>query len=219
MFTAKDVVELREKTGVGMLKCKEALEACDGNIEKAIDYLREKGIAAAAKKEGRIAAEGIVESYIHAGGKIGVLIEVNCETDFVAKSDDFKALVHDIAMHIAAAAPLYVSDAEVDQEALAKEREIYRAQALNEGKPEAVVDKMVEGRVKKYLKEVCLLDQQFVKDPDKDVRTLINEAISKIGEKITVRRFVRFVMGEGLEKRSENFAEEIAKQTGNNTAQ
>ena len=215
MFTAKDVVELREKTGVGMLKCKEALTECNGDIDKAIDYLREKGIANAAKKEGRIAAEGIVESYIHAGGKIGVLIEVNCETDFVAKSDDFKNLVHDIAMHIAAAAPLYVSDAEVDQESLNKEREIYRAQALNEGKPEAVVDKMVEGRVKKYLKEVCLLDQMFVKDPEKDIRTLINEAIAKIGEKITVRRFVRFVMGEGLEKRNENFAEEIKKQTEN----
>jgi len=212
MYTSKDVIELRERTGVGMLKCKEALDATNGNMEKAIEYLREKGIANAAKKEGRIAAEGVVESYIHQGGKIGVLLEVNCETDFVAKSDDFKALVHDIAMHIAAAAPLYVSDAEVDQEALNKEREIYRAQALNEGKPEAVVDKMVEGRVKKYLKEVCLLDQMFVKDPSKDIRTLVNEAIAKIGEKITVRRFVRFVMGEGLEKRSENFADEIKKQ-------
>ena len=212
MFTAKDVTELREKTGVGMLKCKEALEATDGNMEKAIDYLREKGIAGAAKKEGRIAAEGVVESYIHAGGKIGVLIEVNCETDFVAKSDDFKTLVHDIAMHIAASNPLYVSDAEVDNVALDKEREIYRAQALNEGKPEAVVDKMVEGRVKKYLKEVCLLDQPFVKDPSKDVRTLVNEAIAKIGEKISVRRFVRWVMGEGLEKRSDNLADEVAKQ-------
>ena len=212
MYTSKDVIELRERTGVGMLKCKEALDATEGNMEKAIEYLREKGIANAAKKEGRIAAEGVVESYIHQGGKIGVLVEVNCETDFVAKSDDFKALVHDIAMHIAAAAPLYVSDAEVDQEALNKEREIYRAQALNEGKPEAVVDKMVEGRVKKYLKEVCLLDQMFVKEPDKDIRTLVNEAIAKIGEKITIRRFVRFVMGEGLEKRNENFADEIAKQ-------
>ena len=212
MYTSKDVIELRERTGVGMLKCKEALDATEGNMEKAIEYLREKGIANAAKKEGRLAAEGVVESYIHQGGKIGVLLEVNCETDFVAKSDDFKALVHDIAMHIAAAAPLYVSDAEVDQEALNKEREIYRAQALNEGKPEAVVDKMVEGRVKKYLKEVCLLDQMFVKEPDKDIRTLVNEAIAKIGEKITVRRFVRFVMGEGLEKRNENFADEIKKQ-------
>ena len=212
MYTSKDVIELRERTGVGMLKCKEALDATEGNMEKAIEYLREKGIANAAKKEGRIAAEGVVESYIHQGGKIGVLLEVNCETDFVAKSDDFKALVHDIAMHIAAAAPLYVSDQEVDQEALNKEREIYRAQALNEGKPEAVVDKMVEGRVKKYLKEVCLLDQMFVKEPDKDIRTLDNEAIAKIGEKITVRRFVRFVMGEGLEKRNENFADEIQKQ-------
>ncbi len=213
MFTAKDVVELREKTGVGMLQCKQALTETNGDMEKAITYLREKGIASAAKKEGRIAAEGIVESYIHGNGKIGVLIEVNCETDFVAKSDAFKTLVHDIAMHIAAANPLYINDAEVDQTALAKEREIYKAQALNEGKPEAVAEKMVEGRIKKYLKEVCLLDQMFVKDPSKDIRTLINEAISKIGEKITVRRFVRFVMGEGLEKRNENFAEEIKKQT------
>lgn len=213
MFTAKDVVELREKTGVGMLQCKQALTETNGDMEKAITYLREKGIASAAKKEGRIAAEGIVESYIHGNGKIGVLIEVNCETDFVAKSDAFKTLVHDIAMHIAAANPLYISDVEVDQTALNKEREIYKAQALNEGKPEAVAEKMVEGRIKKYLKEVCLLDQMFVKDPSKDIRTLINEAISKIGEKITVRRFVRFVMGEGLEKRSENFAEEIKKQT------
>lgn len=213
MFTAKDVVELREKTGVGMLQCKQALTETNGDMEKAITYLREKGIASAAKKEGRIAAEGIVESYIHGNGKIGVLIEVNCETDFVAKSDAFKTLVHDIAMHIAAANPLYINDAEVDQTALAKEREIYKVQALNEGKPEAVAEKMVDGRIKKYLKEVCLLDQMFVKDPSKDIRTLINEAISKIGEKITVRRFVRFVMGEGLEKRNENFAEEIKKQT------
>lgn len=213
MFTAKDVVELREKTGVGMLQCKQALTETNGDMEKAITYLREKGIASAAKKEGRIAAEGIVESYIHGNGKIGVLIEVNCETDFVAKSDAFKTLVHDIAMHIAAANPLYINDAEVDQTALAKEREIYKVQALNEGKPEAVAEKMVDGRIKKYLKEVCLLDQMFVKDPSKDIRTLINEAISKIGEKITVRRFVRFVMGEGLEKRNENFADEIKKQT------
>lgn len=216
MFTSKDVIELREKTGVGMLQCKQALTETNGDMEKAINYLREKGIASAAKKEGRIAAEGVVLSYIHGNGKIGVMVEVNCETDFVAKSDAFKALVHDIAMHIAAANPLYISDAEVDQLALNKEREIYMAQALNEGKPEAVANKMVEGRIKKYLKEVCLLDQMFVKDPSKDIRTVINEAIAKIGEKITVRRFVRWVMGEGLEKRKENFAEEIRKQTETN---
>ena len=216
MFTSKDVIELREKTGVGMLQCKQALTETNGDMEKAINYLREKGIASAAKKEGRIAAEGVVLSYIHGNGKIGVMVEVNCETDFVTKSDAFKALVHDIAMHIAAANPLYISDAEVDQVALNKEREIYMAQALNEGKPEAVANKMVEGRIKKYLKEVCLLDQMFVKDPSKDIRTVINEAIAKIGEKITVRRFVRWVMGEGLEKRKENFAEEIRKQTETN---
>ena len=213
MATMQQISELREKTGVGVLQCKEALLACNDNIEKAIDYLREKGIASAAKKEGRIAAEGVCDTYVHGNGKIACMIEVNCETDFVAKSDAFKALVHDLLLHIAACNPLFVSDAEVDQELIAKEREIYRAQALNERKPEAVVDKMVEGRVKKYLKEVCLLDQPFVKDPSKDIRTLINEAIAKIGEKITVRRFVRWVMGEGLQKRSENFAEEIAKAT------
>ena len=210
-ITATMVKELRDKTGAGMMDAKKALVEVDGDMEKAMEVLRQKGILSADKKMGRIAAEGRIASYIADG--VGAMVEVNCETDFVAKSDDFKALVHDIAMHIAASNPLYVSDTEVDQEALNKEREIYRAQSLNEGKPEAVVDKMVEGRVKKYLKEVCLLDQPFVKDPSKDIRALVNEAVAKIGEKITVRRFVRFVMGEGLEKRNENFAEEIAKQT------
>ena len=212
-ITAKEVAELREMTGCGMMDCKRALVEADGNRDEAVKILREKGLAKAAKKAGRIAAEGVCDTYVHGNGKIACMIEVNCETDFVAKSDAFKALVHDLLLHIAACNPLFVSDAEVDQELIAKEREIYRAQALNEGKPEAVVDKMVEGRVKKYLKEVCLLDQPFVKDPSKDIRTLINEAIAKIGEKITVRRFVRWVMGEGLQKRSENFAEEIAKAT------
>ena len=211
MFTAQDVKNLREKTGAGMLDCKKALDETKGNIEEAINWLREKGISKAAKKAERIAAEGLSEAV--SNDTNAVIVEVNCETDFVAKSDAFKALVHDLLLHIAACNPLFVSDAEVDQALIAKEREIYRAQALNEGKPEAVVDKMVEGRVKKYLKEVCLLDQPFVKDPSKDIRTLINEAIAKIGEKITVRRFVRWVMGEGLQKRSENFAEEIAKAT------
>jgi len=183
-------------------------------MEKAVQYLREKGIAAAAKKQSRIAAEGAVFSYIHMGGKIGVLLEINCETDFVAKSDDFQNLGHDIAMHIAAAAPKYVSKDEVDTTEIDKEREILKAQALNEGKPEAVAEKMVEGRIKKYYKEVCLLEQEFVKDPSKTIAGLVSDATIKIGEKISVRRFVRYQMGEGLEKRKDDFAEEVKKQAG-----
>lgn len=215
-FTAKDVVELREKTGVGMLDCKKALTECDGNMEKAIDYLREKGIAAAAKRQARIAAEGAVFSYIHMNGTIGVLLEINCETDFVAKSPAFQELGHDIAIHIAAANPKYVTVDEVDTSVLEKEKEILKAQALNEGKPAAVVDKMVEGRIKKFYKEVCLMEQEFVKDPSKTITTLVNEAINKIGEKISIRRFVRYQMGEGLEKRKDDFVEEVRKQSGLN---
>ena len=211
-YTAKDVVELREKTGVGMLDCKKALEETNGDMEKAIAYLREKGIANAAKKQTRVAAEGAVFSYIHMNGKIGVLLEVNCETDFVAKSPAFQELGHDLCIHIAAAAPKYVLTTEVDPTELEKEREILKAQALNEGKPAAVVDKMVEGRIKKFYKDVCLMEQEYVKDPSKTITQFVNEAVSKIGEKISVRRFVRYQMGEGLEKRSENFAEEIQKQ-------
>ena len=211
-FTAKDVVELREKTGAGMLDCKKALADCGGNMEKAIDMLREKGKAAAAKKASRIAAEGAVFSYIHMGGKIGVLLEVNCETDFVAKSPAFQELGHDIALHLAAANPKVVSVDEVKAEDVEKEKEILKAQALNEGKPEAVAEKMVEGRIKKYYKEVCLLEQEFVKDPSKTINALISEATIKIGEKISIRRFVRFEMGEGLEKRSDDFAAEVEAQ-------
>lgn len=214
-FTAKDVVNLREKTGAGMLDCKQALEACDGNIEKSIEWLRKKGVASASKKANRVAAEGAVFSYIHMGGKIGVLLELNCETDFVAKSDAFQELGHDIALQIAAAAPKYVSREEVDPAELAKEQDILRAQALNEGKPAAVVEKMLAGRINKFYKDVCLLDQEFVKDNSKTIQAVVTEATAKIGEKISVRRFVRYVMGEGLEKRSENFAEEIAKATKN----
>lgn len=213
-FTAKDVVELREKTGVGMLDCKKALTESNGDMEKAIVYLREKGIAAAAKKQSRIAAEGAVFSYIHMGGKIGVLLEINCETDFVAKSDDFQALGHDIAIHIAASNPKYVSIDEVDTTELDKEKEILRVQALNEGKPEAVVDRMVEGRIKKYYSEVCLLEQPYVRDPSKTISGLISDATIKIGEKISIRRFVRYQMGEGLEKRKDDFVEEVKKQAG-----
>jgi len=213
-FTAKDVVDLREKTGAGMLDCKKALTECNGNMEKAVDYLREKGIAAAAKRQSRIAAEGAVFSYIHMNGTIGVLLEVNCETDFVAKSPAFQELGHDIAMHIAAANPKYVTIEEVDTTELEKEKEILKAQALNEGKPAAVVDKMVEGRIKKFYKEVCLLEQEFVKDPSKTISQLIGDATNKIGEKISIRRFVRFQMGEGLEKRKDDFAEEVKRQAG-----
>jgi len=213
-FTSADVMRLREQTGVGMMDCKKALVEADGNFDAAVKILREKGMASAAKKQGRIASEGIVESYIHGGGRIGVLIEVNCETDFVARSDDFKALVHDLCMQIAAAKPEVVSVADVDPAKIAAEREILTAQAMNEPKPKpaAVIEKMVEGRIKKYFKEVCLMEQEFVKDPSKTITTLINETVAKIGEKISVRRFVRYEVGEGLEKRENNFAQEIMEQ-------
>ena len=208
--TAAMVKELRERTGAGMLDCKKMLVEANGDMDKAIDLLREKGLAAAAKKAGRIAAEGLVESYIHMGGKIGVLVEVNCETDFVANTDRFKALCHDIAMHIAAAKPEFLDKADVPTDNLEKEKEVLRAQALNEGKPEKIVERMVEGRIEKYYKEVCLMEQPFVKDPDKTIRDLISEATVAIGEKISVRRFVRYERGEGIEKRKDDFAAEIA---------
>ncbi|HWR18457.1 MAG TPA: translation elongation factor Ts [Clostridia bacterium] len=214
MFTAKDVMALRELTGAGMMDCKKALTECEGNMEKAADYLREKSLASNAKKAGRIAAEGIVDAYVHMGGKIGVLLEVNCETDFVAKTNEFKTLVHDIAMQIAAAKPTCIRKEDVDQVEIEKEKEILRAQALNEPKPKpaAIIEKMVEGRIEKYYKEVCLLEQPFVKDPDQTVQQLVNAASAKIGEKISVRRFVRYEMGEGLQKRQDNFAEEVMGQ-------
>jgi elongation factor Ts len=208
-FTANDVKELREKTGVGMMDCKKALTEANGDMEKAIEILREKGMATAKKKESRIASEGVVDSYIHMGGKIGVLVEVNCETDFVARADNFKAFVHDIALQIAAANPSYVTEEEVPQEVLEHEKEILRAQALNEGKPAQIIERMVEGRIKKFYQDFCLLDQTFVKNPDKTIQQYLNETIAAIGEKITIRRFVRFVMGEGLEKKADTFADEI----------
>lgn len=213
-ITAALVKELREKTGAGMMDCKKALMAKDGNISAAIDYLREKGLAAAAKKSGRIAAEGVVESYIHMGGRIGVLVEVNCETDFVAKTDEFHELAKDIAMHIAASKPQYVSREEIPAEVLEHERAIYRTIAENEGKPANIIEKIVEGRVDRFAKEICLLDQPFVKDPDVTVGGLLNAKIAKIGEKISVRRFVRYERGEGLEKREEDFAAEVMAQIG-----
>lgn len=213
-FTSKDVMDLRARTGVGMMDCKKALTETDGDMEKAIVYLREKGIATAAKKAGRIASQGIVESYIHMGGKIGVLIEVNCETDFVAKSEQFKTFVHDVAMQIAAMKPVYVSKTEVPQEEIANEKEILTAQALNEPnpKPRNIIEKMVEGRINKYYKEVCLLEQDFFKDSSKTIQQYLNEIISQIGEKIDIRRFTRYEMGEGLEKKEDDFVNEIMGQ-------
>ncbi|MCQ4087220.1 translation elongation factor Ts [Saccharibacillus sp. JS10] len=209
---ASAVKELRERTGAGMLDCKKALEETNGDIDKAVDVLREKGLSAAANKAGRAATEGTVESYIHAGGRIGVLVEINCETDFVGKTDQFKSFARDIAMHIAAASPLYVRREEVPAEVVEKEKEILKAQALNEGKPEKIVEKMVEGRVNKYYEENCLLEQSFVKDPDKTISQLLNEKISTIGENISIRRFARFELGEGLEKKVDNFVEEVMAQ-------
>ena len=216
MFTPQDVAKLRAATGAGMMDCKKALTECNGDMEKATTWLREKGIAAAAKKADRIAAEGVVASYIHMGGKIGVLVEINCETDFVAKGEKFAALAKDVAMQIAAAKPLYVSIEDVDASVLESEKEILRNQALNEGKPEAIVEKMVEGRIKKYYQEVCLYEQPFVKDSSKTIREMINEAIMAIGEKITIRRFTRYEMGEGLEKRKDDLAAEVAAQMAGN---
>lgn len=212
MVDASTVKELRERTGAGMMDCKRVLVETDGDIEKAIEVLREKGLAAAAKKAGRIASEGIVEAYIHGGGRIGVLIEVNSETDFVAKNADFRTFVRDMAMQVAATNPMYVSRDQVDPTVIEKEKEIFRQQAINEGKPEKIVDKMVEGRVEKYYKEICLLEQPFVKDPDMTVQVVLNSMIAKIGENLSIRRFTRYEMGEGLQKKEDNFVEEVMNQ-------
>jgi len=203
------VKELRERTAAGMMDCKKALTETDGDMDKAIEFLREKGLAAAAKKAGRIAAEGVVTSYIHGAGKVGVLLEINCETDFVAKTEGFQKFARDIAMQIAAAKPEFVSKEEVPAEDIEKEKQILKAQALNEGKPEKIVDKMVEGRIQKYYKEICLLEQAYIKDPDVTVEHVVKEQISKIGENLSVRRFARFELGEGLEKKDEDFASEV----------
>ena len=212
--TPQMVKELRERTGAGMMDCKNALLETKGDLEQAIDYLRKKGLASAAKKAGRIAAEGAVGSYIHAGGKIGVLVEVNCETDFVARTDEFQELVKDIAMHIAAADPKFVRREEVTDDVLQREKAILREKTLAEGKPEKVVDKIVEGRMDKFFGESVLLEQPFVKDPDKTIQNMISEKIAKIGENIVVRRFARFKLGEGIEKKSSDFAAEVRAQVG-----
>lgn len=210
-ISAAQVKELRERTGAGMLDCKNALVETDGDIEKAIDLLREKGLSMAAKKSGRIAAEGLVDAYIH-GGRIGVLIEVNSETDFVAKTDEFKEFVRDMAMQVAASNPKYVSREDVPEEEVEKEKEILVQQALNEGKPEHIAEKIVEGRLEKFYEQICLLEQPFIREPSIKVQDLLNEKIAKIGENIKIRRFERYEVGEGLEKREENFADEVAKQ-------
>ena len=213
-ITAELVQELRQKTGAGMMDCKKALTETSGDLEKAVDALRKKGLSNAAKKAGRIAAEGTVASYIHAGGSIGVLVEVNCETDFVGQNEHFQSFVKDICLHIAANKPQCVSIEDVDAETLARERTIARDQAKTSGKPEQVWDKIVEGKIQKYYQEVCLMEQGFVKEPDKAVKTLIQEMVAKIGENIKVRRFVRWELGEGIEKKSNDFAAEVASQAG-----
>ena len=213
-ITAGMVKELRETTGAGMMDCKKALVETDGNMEKAIEALRKKGLATAAKKAGRIATEGLVEAYIHGGGRIGVLVEINIETDFAAKNQEFKDFCHDVAMQIAAHSPLYVRREEVPAEVIEKEKEILKEQAIKEGKPANIAEKMVAGRIEKYYAEVCLLEQGFIKDPDKTVEQVLKEKIAVIGENMSIRRFVRFERGEGLAKKEENFAEEVAKQLG-----
>ena len=216
-ISAAAVKALREKTGAGMMECKKALIEAEGNEERANEILRERGLASAKKKEGRVAAEGVVGSYIHMGGKVGVLVEVNCETDFVARGDEFQQLVKDTAMHIAAAEPRYVSRDQVASDVLDKEQEIARAQAKNDpknaNKPDQVIDRIIEGRLNKFYEEFVLLDQPFIKDPAKTVGELITEKIAKTGEKITIRRFARYKMGEGLAKREDDFGDEVAKLT------
>ena len=211
-YTAQDVKALRDKTGLGMMDCKKALEENGGDMEKAIDFLRKKGLAASANKASRIAAEGIVDSYIHPGGRVGVLLELNCETDFVARTEPFQRLVREIAMHIAAhdPAPVFVNKDEVTQSFLDKEKEIATAQALATGKPANVVEKIVEGKMNKIFEEVCLLEQKFIMNDDLTVAQHLSAKTAEIGEKLSVRRFTKYILGEGLEKRKDDFAAEVA---------
>ncbi|MDD4240457.1 MAG: translation elongation factor Ts [Smithellaceae bacterium] len=199
-ITSSMVKELRTKTGAGMMDCKEALAAVDGDFEKAIDFLRKKGLSAATKRSSKAAKDGTVASYIHMGGRIGVMVEINCETDFVAKTDDFQTMARDIAMHVAASNPQYVRSDEVPEEALEREKEIYRSQLREEKKPEKIWDKIIEGKLKKYYEDVCLVDQKFVKNQDITVGTLISNMIAKTGENIVIRRFARFQLGEEIKK-------------------
>jgi elongation factor Ts len=219
-ITPAAIKALREKTGAGMMECKAALTEGEGNEDKAIEILRKRGLASATKKSGRVAAEGLVDSYIHAGGKIGVLVEVNCETDFVARGEEFRNFVHDLAMHVAAAEPRYLTKEEVPAEALDKEREIAFDQAKqdpkNANKPQQVLDKIVEGRLSKFYQEVCLMEQPFVKDQNTTVGQLVTSMVAKTGENVRVRRFVRFKMGEGLEKRVSDISADVRDLLGGN---
>jgi len=209
-ITAGSVKELREKTGAGMMDCKKALEETQGDFEKAVDWLRAKGLSKAAKKAGRVAAEGTVTSYLHAGGRIGVLLEVNSETDFVARNEEFQGFCRDIAMHIAAMGPLYVSQNEIDPAAREKEKSVLQAKAIEEGKKPEFLEKILAGQLNKWAADICLLDQKFVKNPDKSVQEMLQELIAKIGENIVIRRFTRYELGEGIERKKEDFASEVA---------
>lgn len=209
-ITAALVKELREKTSAGMMDCKKALTETNGDFEKAVDWLRTKGLSKAAKKADRVAAEGLVGSYIHAGGRIGVLVEVNSETDFVARNEEFQSFVRDVAMHIAAINPTYLKIDEIPEEDVEKEKSVLRAKALEEGKKAEFLEKILDGQIKKWAAENCLMDQKFVKNPDKTIGESLTDLISKIGENLVIRRFVRFELGEGIEKKADNFAEEVA---------
>ena len=213
-ISAKDVKELRERTSAGMLDCKKALQETDGNFDKAVEWLRTKGIAKAGKKAGRIAAEGMVHSYIHPGSRVGVLLEVNSETDFVARNEGFQAFVADIALHVAAMSPRYVTSEEIPSDVRDEERQVLIAKAKEEGKKEEMIDRIVEGQLKKWASEICLMDQKFVKNPDKTIDGHLKETIATIGENLVIRRFVRYELGEGIEKKSEDFAAEVAKTIG-----
>lgn len=211
-ITAQAVKDLRERTGLGMMDCKKALQETGGNMEEAVTWLRKKGLAKSSKLASRIASEGTITSYIHGAGKIGVMVEVNCETDFTARNDAFQQLAKDIAMHIAAANPSYLAREDVPSDIVDRERDIARGQMKDSGKPENIIEKIIDGKIDKFYQENCLMEQGYVKDPSKSIQTMVNENIATIGEKITIRRFERYALGEGLEKRSDNFAEEVAKQ-------
>ena len=208
------IKDLRERTSAGMADCKKALVECDADIDKAIDFLRKKGLAKAAKKAGRVASEGLVTSYIHAGGRIGVLCEINCETDFVARNDDFQEFCREVSLQIAAMNPQYVRQEEVPDSVVEKEREIRKATAVQSGKPENIAAKIVDGQINKWLKEICLINQPWVKDDKKSIGDLEQQVVAKLGENVRIRRFVRFELGEGLDKKSDDFAAEVAKQAG-----
>jgi elongation factor Ts len=214
-ISASDVKELREMTGAGMLDCKKALQEAEGEKEKAVEWLRKKGLSKAAKKAGRIAAEGSVSSYIHGEGRVGVLLEINCETDFVAKNEDFKNFTKDIAMHIAATNPQFVTVDEIDEATKKTEADVLKAKAIEEGKNPDFLDKILEGQIKKWAASICLMDQPFVKNPDTTINEYLTTTIAKIGENIVIRRFVRFELGEGIEKKADNFADEVAATLAN----